>query len=474
MLFTEYRFAFFFLAVFAVHWLLRRNTPRKAWLLAASYVFYGAWDWRFLSLIWISTAVDYVVGFRLGQEEGPGARRWLVAASVATNLGILGFFKYWDFFTDSAADLADFLGLSVSASTLDIVLPVGISFYTFQTMSYTIDVYRRRLEPTRNLLDLALFVAFFPQLVAGPIVRAREFLPQLRSRRALAAVPFREALTLFLVGFVKKAVVADTAAVVADAFFAGPDRFTAASALIGVTAYAVQIYGDFSGYSDMAIACGALLGYRLPENFRHPYLAANITDFWRRWHISLSTWLRDYLYIPLGGNRGGRWFTYRNVMLTMLLGGLWHGAAWRFVIWGGMHGAALVVHREWRRRRPVPVPGPAARLAATAATFYWVCVAWIFFRAPGLDVAWDALTSFVFLASPGREWISAFDGGVTAGEIALALVALAVVHVFAARGGFAAVRRVPAWAFAAGFGFALPLVLGLVPADPAPFIYFQF
>jgi alginate O-acetyltransferase complex protein AlgI len=474
VLFVEYRFVFFFLLVFAGHWVLRPSWARKVWLLLASYAFYAAWDWRFLSLIWTSTIVDYLVGLRLRVEEREGLRRLLLAVSVVANLGLLGFFKYFGFFVDSAVEVLGWLGLDPGRPALQIVLPVGISFYTFQTMSYTIDGYRRVLTPTRNPLDVAVFVAFFPQLVAGPIVRAADFMPQLRRPRVFAEVAVRPALVLFLVGFVKKAVVADNAAVIADAYFADP--VPGVAAFLGVGAYAAQIYGDFSGYSDMAIALAAMLGYRLPLNFNYPYLARNITDFWRRWHISLSTWLRDYLYVPLGGNRGSRLFTYRNLMLTMLIGGLWHGAAWRFVVWGGLHGLALVAHREWVRRRPegLGIPRPVASVLATAGTLYWVCLAWIFFRAQDLATAWAATRSFLFLDGIGDPMLTAFDGRLAAGGMVAALVGLLAYHVAAHRGAFRRWDRLPGWAFSGLYGAAIPVVLAFVPVAAAPFIYFQF
>jgi alginate O-acetyltransferase complex protein AlgI len=473
MIFTEFRFLAFLGLVYGVHWTLRSQGLRKAWLLIASYAFYAAWDWRFLSLIWLSTIVDYLVGLGLRNETRVGRRRGLLAASVTTNLGILAVFKYAGFFAASASRLLADLGLPISEASLDIVLPVGISFYTFQTMSYSIDVFRRRLEPTVSLLDLALFVGFFPQLVAGPIVRASHFLPQLADRHSLRAVDHRGHLALFLVGFAKKAVIADNAAVLADAFFSDPGAYGSAGALLGIAAYTVQIYGDFSGYSDMAIASAGLLGYRIPDNFRHPYAARSVTDFWRRWHISLSTWLRDYLYIPLGGNRGSRWFTYRNLMLTMLLGGLWHGAAWHFVIWGGLHGIALVVHHEWRRRRPGrSAPGRVRIVAATAGTLLWVSLTWVVFRASDLEVAGTALAS-LFSFQTGAE-LSLLDGAVGPLMVAGLIAALYAIHLATAGDGPPPWRGAPSWAFAAGYGFVIPLILGLVPRGSDPFIYFQF
>ena len=362
MLFVEFRFLLFFLGAFLVYWTLGNGTARKAWLLLCSYVFYAAWDWRFLGLVLASTLIDYFVGRGLSRERRPKIRTALVLTSVVGNLGILGFFKYWNFFAQSGGELFDWLGIPYHPQVLSsLVLPVGISFYTFQTLSYSIDVYRGKLQPTRSLLDLALFVGFFPQLVAGPIVRASKFLPQLGRIHVFEQIEFRRWLVLFLVGFFKKACISDNLAPIVDRYFAQPEAYTALAAWTAVLFFAVQIYCDFSGYSDMAIACAGMLGYRLGENFDAPYLASNITAFWRRWHISLSSWLRDYLYIPLGGNRGSRLTMYRNILLTMILGGLWHGARWNFVIWGALHGIALIAHKEWQRRRARRSPEQSVR-----------------------------------------------------------------------------------------------------------------
>ncbi len=472
MLFTQPAFLAFFVVVLAGAWLGRGNTWRKIWLLIASYVFYAGWDWRFLSLIAISTLVDYLAAMALKRTETTGLRRVCLVASCLANLGILGFFKYYNFFIDSVSAVLHPLGIEAGDRALEIVLPVGISFFTFQSMSYTFDVYRRRLEPTTNLLDFALFVAFFPQLVAGPIVRAAHFLPQLRRRPRFAGVDVRGCLTLFLLGFIKKSCVADNVSPFVDPVFAEPNAYTAGSVWIAVLLYAVQIYCDFSGYTDMAIACAGLLGYELGPNFNFPYLAASVTEFWRRWHISLSSWLRDYLYIPLGGNRGSRLFTYRNLMLTMLLGGLWHGAAWTFVVWGAFHGLALVLHREWRRRRPATVAGLAAlriagRLLGTAATFYFACFAWIFFRAQSFGDAAILARAWVFFESAGKRVLDP--------ALWLLFAALALVHYFYSRGWPQRwVQAAPDWAFAIGYGAAWSLALAFVPLRSAPFIYFQF
>src|SRR6266436_4527133 len=304
MSFVEFRFLWFFLLVFVVYWTIRGNSARKVWLLVCSYAFYAAWNWKFTFLVLGSTTVDYIVDLALGRSKSPAWRRFWIATSVCVNLGALAFFKYFNFFVSSASEFVAWLGLPTSVNTLNIILPVGISFYTFHSMSYTIDVYRRKQRPISNFVDLSLFVSFFPPLVAGPIVRAVYFLPQLVSVRKFSNVDVRGAVMLFLAGFIKKACIADGVAPTVDRYFAHPADFTPTSAWVAVLFYAIQIYCDFSGYTDMAIATAGLLGYQLPVNFRFPYFAENIAGFWHRWHISLSSWLRDYLYIPLGGNRG--------------------------------------------------------------------------------------------------------------------------------------------------------------------------
>ena len=484
MLFVEFRFFWFFLAVFAVYWALRENRTRKIWLLLCSYFFYACWNWKFLFLIMASSGLDYLVGMMLARTKDPGARRGWLILSLTANLGTIAFFKYYNFFVASAAALLAWLGLHPSLHTLNIIIPVGVSFYTFHSMSYTIDIYRGKLKPVSSILDLACFIGFFPQMVAGPIVRASAFLPQLQSIRRFVDVDGRGALVLFLTGFIKKACIADAVAPFVDRYFDAPWNFTMASAWVAVLFYAIQIYCDFSGYTDMAIATAGLLGYQLPVNFRFPYFARNISDFWHRWHISLSSWLRDYLYIPFGGNRGPAGLVYRNIMITMLLGGLWHGGAWTFVIWGGLHGLALIVYREWQRRahtrkeilpsademqkRIVPQgPQSIAGWLAWALTMYWVCLAWIFFRAVDLPHAGPALRSFVFLPSAGTQDL---------GTWMLSVVAcLAFVHWLNSRGIFASWwRRPPPAVFAAGYGCAFAVVLLSIPPHYAPFIYFQF
>jgi alginate O-acetyltransferase complex protein AlgI len=481
MLFVEFRFFVFFAIIFCVHWALQSNTARKIWLLIASYFFYTCFflgdalnggplpdGWWFPLVLFGSTCMDYTVGIGIENAKSERGRKFWMLVSVCANIGVLCYFKYFNFFLTSASAFFTWIGFPVSIHTLNIILPYGVSFYTFQSMSYSLDVYRRRLPAVRNFLDLAFFISFFPQLVAGPIVRALTFLPQVFVKREFASVDVRAALVLFMIGFIKKSCIAEGIAPIVDDYFAAPESFTALSAWIGILFYAVQIYCDFSGYTDMAIASARLLGYELTINFAFPYFAQNITEFWRRWHISLSTWLRDYLYISLGGNRGSKIFTYRNLMLTMLIGGLWHGSRWTFVIWGALHGAALIAHREWTRHaersamitRAMTYIGPFI-------TFYFVCIAWIFFRASDFDKAATSLKSFMILESPGAKtidpaWLLLFAG-------------LALIHWMNSRGWFSTWwRRGPDWLFAAGYGVAAAVVLLFIPMQYKPFIYFQF
>jgi alginate O-acetyltransferase complex protein AlgI len=468
MLFVEFRFFWFFLAVFSVYWSLRENRSRKIWLLVCSYIFYAAWNWKFLFLLMGASALDYFVGIMLAQTENPRGRRGWLILSLCANLGTIAVFKYYNFFVSSAAVLLAWLGLPASVHTLNIILPVGVSFYTFHSMSYTIDVYRGKMRAVSNLLDVACFIGFFPQMVAGPIVRAFAFLPQLQSLRKFSNVDVRGALVLFLTGFIKKACIADALAPSVDRYFEAPGNFDTTSAWVGILFYAIQVYCDFSGYTDMAIACARLLGYELAINFRFPYFAPNISDFWHRWHISLSSWLRDYLYIPLGGSRGPRWFTHRNIMVTMVLGGLWHGAAWTFVIWGALHGVALVIHHEWTRwTEKMRALQAAMRWIAWPLTVYWLCVTLLVFRSGDLHRAGTALRSAVLFSSNGVEQLGAWK--------LLIVLALGVIHWMNSRGTFANWwRRGPDPVFAAAYGCTAAIVLLFIPPHYTPFIYFQF
>jgi len=354
VLFNSYAFwGFFLLIILLYRWANHRT--QNTILLVGSYAFYACWDWRFLPLIAITTLINYYTGIGIekyaqsGEEQRVVKKRQklLLAVSIVASLGMLGFFKYWGFFIDSTTAFLSAVGLSVSVPVLEILLPVGISFYTFQTMSYTIDVYRGETKPTKNLADFALYVAYFPQLVAGPIERSSSLLPQILERRARREGDFAEGLSLVMLGLFMKVVVADNLALIANGGFSEHEDVTGADALMGVYAFAFQIYGDFAGYSLIARGVSKWLGIDLMTNFKMPYLARNPSDFWQRWHISLSSWLRDYLYIPLGGNRGKKWKVYRNLMLTMLIGGLWHGAGWTFICWGGLHGILLCIYRPF-------------------------------------------------------------------------------------------------------------------------------
>ncbi len=395
MLFNSWEYWLFFLIVIPLFYSSPLRIGRYV-LLAASYFFYMWWNPKFILLILTSTLIDYLCGMALPRLTRN--RRLVLVVSLITNLGLLGFFKYYNFFSSSIAEV---LGISTDSLFLQIVLPVGISFYTFQSMSYTIDIYRGELEPVRSFVDFALFVAFFPQLVAGPIVRAREFLPQLKGWHSPCGRDVQEGIMLVLLGLVKKMVLADNFARISDAYFGNvggsPGPWAAWTATL---AFAMQIFFDFSGYTDIARGSALLLGFRFPTNFERPYLASSITEFWRRWHISLSTWLRDYLYIPLGGNRKGRLQTYRNLMVTMLLGGLWHGASWNFVAWGGYHGGLLAAHRViGRRSRSEPVTWftRALRPGAVLLNFGLVLIGWVFFRARSFEDSWAVLRNLFSL-----------------------------------------------------------------------------
>ena len=393
MLFNSY----VFWAFFALVLLLYRGLPHRGqnWmLLVASYIFYGAWDWRFLSLIMFSTFLDYLLAIQIGKQKDARMRKVLLGISCCTSLGLLGFFKYFNFFAQELTHLLAAIGLEFMGPTMDIVLPVGISFYTFQTMSYTIDVYRGRTQPVTDPVDFALYVAFFPQLVAGPIERSTDLIPQITSPRTVRASDFSEGLWLILWGLFKKVVIADNMAMIVNGLFAeNPNVLTGPECWIAVYAFALQIYGDFSGYSAMARGVARWMGFHLTSNFLFPYFSANPSEFWSRWHISLSSWLRDYLYIPLGGNRSGLLKTCRNLLLTMLLGGLWHGAAWGFVAWGLVHGLLLVGYRLgkgqlWGRHgTPVESSLGLWRLPLALIFFHLVCVGWLFFRADDIGQA---------------------------------------------------------------------------------------
>lgn len=467
MTFNSLQYAAFLPLVLLVYWRLRHR-GQNVLLLVASYAFYAAWDPRFVGLMLLTTVSDFAVGIGMERSTDDRRRRRLFATSIFLNLAVLGFFKYFDFFADSATALFGTLGLDLPESTLRILLPVGISFYTFHGISYTFDVYRREIAAERNLVTFAVFVAFFPQLVAGPIGRAHLQLEQFRRpRTAPTQDDAASAVLLILQGLVKKVVIADSLAPVANAAFADAGSASGVQLLVGVYAFAFQIYGDFSGYSDIARGSSRLLGVELIRNFEQPYLARTVTEFWRRWHISLSTWLRDYLYLPLGGNRGGAARTYRNLLLVMLLGGLWHGAAWTFVVWGGLHGAFLVAERALRLDRSGTRSAFQLRdVPAAFLTFQLVCVAWIFFRASSLAEAGQVIAGI----------LSMRPGPVTGADVVLVMGALVLAIQLLQRGTGrheAFVHWRPALQGAVYGTFVVGLLV-FSGGAPAPFIYFQF
>ena len=467
MLFNSLVFLLFSLLVYAAYVaFLPRPRLQNRLLLVASYVFYGYWDWRFLSLIALSTIVDFIVGISLHRTEADRRRRYLLAASVVVNLTVLGFFKYFNFFAESLARVADLVGFELSFTTLNIVLPVGISFYTFQSLSYTIDVYRRRIPPTTNLIDFALFVAFFPQLVAGPIERAGRLLPQIARPRRIKASQFDAGVWLILWGYFKKVVIADNVAGISDAVFEGYLSSGGLDVVLGVLAFAVQIYCDFSGYSDIARGLAKLMGFDLVVNFRLPYFADSPSDFWRRWHVSLSSWLRDYLYVSLGGNRDGQLKTLRNLTLTMLLGGLWHGASWNFVLWGAYHGALLVVYRLLSsdggdRRRSLPA---ALRILFM---FLLTLLGWVFFRATSLEQIVTMLGSVSFAISSQTAAV--------AYRLVFFVVPLAAVQIWQyTTNDLLIVTKTRGWFRIPAYTFLLVWIFIFGAREPLEFLYFQF
>ncbi|WP_282069507.1 MBOAT family O-acyltransferase [Olleya namhaensis] len=396
MYFNSLDFAVFLPIVFVLYWFVtNRNLKlQNALLVTASYYFYGYWDWRFLSLIIFSSVIDYCIGIALKNESKLSKRKLLLWISILVNLGFLGFFKYFNFFIDNFVQVFSFFGTKIQANTLDIILPVGISFYTFQTLSYTIDVYRRKLEPTEDLISFLAFVSFFPQLVAGPIERATNLLPQFHKKRQFHYSQAVDGCRQILWGLFKKVVIADNCADYANQIFNNSAEHSGSTLLIGALFFTFQIYGDFSGYSDIAIGTSRLFGFDLKQNFAFPYFSRDIAEFWRRWHISLSTWFRDYLYIPLGGSRGGTWIKLRNTFIIFLVSGFWHGANWTFVIWGflnALYFLPLLLTKRNRNNLDVVAQDSGTpslkELFQMGSTFGLTVLAWVFFRAENINHA---------------------------------------------------------------------------------------
>jgi D-alanyl-lipoteichoic acid acyltransferase DltB (MBOAT superfamily) len=460
VLFPTVTFAVFFLIVLPVSWALMRSQPVwRVFILIASYVFYGWWDWRFVFLLAASTVVNHVLAVAIYRAQDLRARKSLLGLAVAFDLGLLAYFKYADFFLSSVDNL---VGTSWIAS---ITLPVGVSFFTFMAISYVVDTYRGELVPA-SFARFAVFQAFFPHLVAGPIVRASELLPQLEKPRDPRRVDTSRAFFLIVVGLFLKVVIANHLAThIVDDVFAAPDRHSSLEVLMAVYGYAVQIFADFCGYTNIAIGVALLLGFEFPQNFASPYTAVSLQDFWRRWHMTLSRWLRDYLYIPLGGSRKGTWITYRNLLLTFVLGGLWHGAAWTFVAWGALHGTGLAIERAlgWRPT------SPAARWLGRIVTFNFVCFAWIFFRADSFSRVREIIERlFTAWGQPSPL--------VTTSVVLAIVVGIGAQYIGPGvlRGLLRGFGRLPVPAQAVTVAVCLMLINTLGPEGVAPFIYFRF
>ena len=475
MLFPTTDFAIFFCIVFLVHWLMKPSTaPWKVFMILASYVFYAWWDARFVGLLAGVSALAQLGGLAVARFESSRWRRVILALAVTVTLLPLLYFKYYSFFSVNLTNALDGLGAGTVIPLVQITLPVGISFFTFMAVSYLIDIYRGRLRPAGGL-DFFLYLSFFPHLVAGPIVRGDELIPQLRTVRNPRRVDFSRGAFLILGGLFKKVVISSyLATTIVDPVFADPGRHAALEVLLAVYGYAVVIYADFSGYTDIAIGVATLLGYRFPQNFNRPYVARSLQDFWRRWHMTLSRWLRDYLYIPLGGSQKGRRRTYINIMITMVLGGLWHGAAWTFVAWGALHGVGQVAGHLRRTRRvargETPQPNDPGSIARQRLiTFHLVCLGWVFFRADSIGSAFDvlarlvtgwaqpaALVSLLLIAAIavpiGLQWLP----GRLSGRLQIAF------------------SRLPPTAQGVALALVLFFITTLGPQGVAPFIYFQF
>ncbi|MBN1605225.1 MAG: MBOAT family protein [Polyangiaceae bacterium] len=453
--------------------LVRARKVRLLFLLGASYVFYAHWDWRFLPLIWGSSTIDWLLGNAIGRARDRRARKLWLVGTVIVNLGILGIFKYFNFGVDSATALLRAAGIEAPTIVLRVALPVGISFFTFESMSYVIDIYRGVIQPHKSYAEYLSFVAFFPHLVAGPIIRPRDLLPQLANAARFSAEEGSEALFLITTGLLKKVAIGDYLALnLVDRVFDAPAQYSALECYAGVAGYAVQIYTDFSGYTDIAIGSALLLGVRFPLNFNAPYKATNISDFWHRWHISLSSWLRDYLYVSLGGNRRGPVRTYVNLMLTMLLGGLWHGASWTFVVWGGLHGGALGATRWYERLRKrlgrAPSTSRLVHVLCVAATFHFVLVTWVFFRSETFGQAWLMFAQLGTLTTyhPNLH------------PMVLAVLGVGLCSHFVPERWYLASQRtfarLPALVQGVALFCAALTLRQMTSAETVPFVYFQF
>jgi alginate O-acetyltransferase complex protein AlgI len=467
MLFHSFAFFVFFTVTFSVYWILRAHEYRMAWLVVASIVFYAAWNPWFVLLIAFTAGVDYIFALRIERAATPLRRRWLLIASLIISLSLLAFFKYANFLLGASTGLLAILGVQVMPPVLHVVLPLGISFYTFETISYVVDVYRGKLPAERNPFHYALYIMFFPHLISGPIVRPLQFLPQVRAIKHFDWARLQLGIQLFLRGLLKKTVLGDRLALIVDPIFQGPMQFSSATLWLAAVGYAVQVYCDFSGYTDMALGTAHTLGFKLPQNFNQPYLSASISEFWRRWHITLSSWVRDYLYIPMGGSRGAKWKTYRNLIVTMAVLGLWHGAGWNYLVFGLYHGVLLSLERAF--------PFPAwtnyglPRIARIAWTFFLLCLGVVIFRSQSLASAWLMLSRMFHPLA-----------GATLPTAAFLTMLIIIGLIFAGHliGGTRISRNlqsfVPAPALGIGLAILFLLIQLLIPEEARPFIYFQF
>lgn len=482
MQFNSIEFAIFLPIVFLLYWYVGRDNNRvQNWIvLVASYIFYGWWDVRFLALIVGSSVIDYYVGKALATTADDRKRRWWLGLSLAVNLGALGFFKYFNFFAENFATAFTLLGSPIETARLEILLPVGISFYTFQTLSYSIDVYRRKLTPTDNLVSFMAYVSFFPQLVAGPIERASHLLPQFARPRTFDYRMAVDGMRQVLWGLVKKVVIADNAAQHVNLIFNNHEDFNGSTLLLGAVFFAFQIYGDFSGYSDIAIGTARLFGVDLRRNFAYPYFSRDIAEFWRRWHISLSTWFRDYLYIPLGGSRGGKWFTLRNVAIIFLVSGFWHGANWTFIVWGGLHALYFVpLQLLGLNRRNMGVVASDrtwptfGELGSILLTFVLTTLAWVFFRSDTVGQAIDILGTI------GSSSLFEFPTGFERRPVAMTIILIFVfllIEWAGRRQEYAIERLWLSWPAEYRRLVYVGLILAIFwfSTDSQQFIYFQF
>jgi len=482
MLFNSIDFAIFLPIVFFLYWFVfNKNLKLQNLLIViASYIFYGWWDWRFLSLILFSTIVDYLVGIGLEKQENPTKRKLLLWISITVNLGFLGFFKYYNFFLDNFAEVFRFFGHPINPQGLNIILPVGISFYTFQTLSYSIDVYKRKLKPTKDFIAFAAFVSFFPQLVAGPIERATHLLPQFYKKRTFDYNKAVDGLRQILWGFFKKVVIADNAAQIANEIFNNSASYSGSTLVLGALFFTFQIYGDFSGYSDIAIGTSRLFGFDLMQNFNFPYFSRDIAEFWRRWHISLSTWFRDYLYIPLGGSRGGMWKKIRNTFIIFLVSGFWHGANWTFIVWGALNAIyflPLLLLKKNRINTNTVAEGrllPSLKeLLQMSITFSLTVLAWVFFRAENVKHALSYLST---IFSKSLFTMPHFKGMRLGLETIILILIFVIIEWLGRNEQFAIQKLGLTWKRPLRYALYYSIILAILlfRGKQQQFIYFQF